>query len=343
MMFDQVNEDIKFFVQDKIRENITKIKMGRTAWNFRCPICGDSTKNRRMKRGWYYVATDSYHCFNAGCPANGCVSGVELVAFITASTPAAVKSEFFRSIRKNPGLVDQYKKSQAKLFAQMEIEVKRKKELQEVSAELQDTWIPLPESAAKYVEDRKISSAPNLPKSGFELYFDTEDERIVIPWRRGGELQFWQGRSTRDGQIPKYKGAVDRDKDVFNYDNIDESFPYIFCLEGALDAIWVKNGVAVGGVTLTEKQIDLLTRKLCDPVIMLDNNWVDQAAKQELEKICKNHVKQKVFIWPHGVKEKDINEYVMTRGKNPFFDDETFLKSRVFSGVRALFEMKMSR
>jgi len=342
-MFNQVNEDIKFFIQDKIRENITKIKMGRTSWNFRCPICGDSHKNRRMKRGWYYIATDSYHCFNAGCPANGSVSGVELVAFITSSTPAAVKSEFFKSLRKNPHLVDQYKRAQEKLFVQMEEEAKRKKEMSEIPAELQDSWVPLPEDIAKIVKDRKIMSAPNLPKNGFELFFDTEDNRIVIPWRRAGELVFWQGRAVRDGQQPKYKGAVDRDKDVFNYDNIDEDFQYVFCLEGALDAVWVKNGVAVGGVTLTDKQVDLLSKKLCTPVIMLDNNWVDSAAREELEKICKNHIKQKVFIWPRGIVEKDVNEYVINQKDNLFFSDSKFLESRVFNGARALMEMKLTK
>ena len=341
-MFD-INEDIKFFVQDKLRENVSKIKMGRTAWNFRCPICGDSRKNRRSMRGWYYVATDSYHCFNAGCPANGSVSGVELVAQLTGSTPAAVKSEFFRSVRKNPKLIDTYRVAQEKLLIKLTEENQRRQLASATAADLPDTWTDLPEDVERYVEARMLMKAPNLPKDDFELFFDVETERLVIPWRRRGELVFWQGRATKPDQQPKYKGAEGRDKDVFNLDSVDESFPYVFCLEGALDAIWVKNGVAVGGVSLTDKQSELLSKKLCVPVLMLDNNWVDAAAKNELEKICKNHVKHRVFIWPRGIPEKDVNEYVVSRKKNPFFEDLKFLESRVFCGARALMEMKLTR
>lgn len=35
--------------------------------NFACPICGDSIKNTRKRRGNIYLATLTYHCFNGDC------------------------------------------------------------------------------------------------------------------------------------------------------------------------------------------------------------------------------------------------------------------------------------
>lgn len=45
-------------------------EVGNKKWNFRCPICGDSKKNRNKKRGYIFWNQDKccfrYYCFNCG-------------------------------------------------------------------------------------------------------------------------------------------------------------------------------------------------------------------------------------------------------------------------------------
>jgi len=36
--------------------------------HFSCPLCDDRKVKKR--RGWYYIKTNSFFCWNAGCPAN---------------------------------------------------------------------------------------------------------------------------------------------------------------------------------------------------------------------------------------------------------------------------------
>ena len=38
-------------------------------FNFACPICGDSLKDERKKRGNLYLNTGMFHCYNDGCPS----------------------------------------------------------------------------------------------------------------------------------------------------------------------------------------------------------------------------------------------------------------------------------
>ena len=47
---------------------------------FRCPICGDSKKNKLKKRGYFYRNTGTYSCFN--CDIH--LSGYDLLKAITS-------------------------------------------------------------------------------------------------------------------------------------------------------------------------------------------------------------------------------------------------------------------
>jgi hypothetical protein len=110
-------------------------------------------------------------------------------------------------------------------------------------------------------------------------------------------------------------------------------------LEGAFDSIWVRNGVSIGSVTITNKQEAILNNYLCDIVLFFDNQFKDETSLKKSLKIAETNIHQKLFIWPENINAKDVNEYIIKYGENPF-NDENFLKKNTYSGVKALFKLK---
>ena len=315
-------KDIEFayFVQYKLQENIRKITRYNDRWNFKCPICGDSQKNSRSKRGWYYIKTNSYYCWNGGCAASEQgLPILKVLSLVCHQSMAELKLEYLKSLGKTSKKI--HKKEEVKVLPKQKVE-------------LLDSWIPIDDNIQKYIEHRRILEAPFAPKN-WQFYFDKKKKRLVIPWNINGKLKSYQLRAIYKNQTPKYLFPFNVDKPVFGIDNVDESFPYIFGLEGAFDSIWVKNGVAIGGLTPTENQINSIKSKLCDYVYMFDNQWADETSMKKSIKLATDDPYAKIFIWPHGTNCKDVNEFVIKQNKNPFVE-KTFLKKHIYSGVRAL-------
>ena len=156
-----------------------------------------------------------------------------------------------------------------------------------------------------------------------------------MPWIRDKKIKFWQTRATLKSQYPKYDSSEGSEKDIFNYDMIDITYPYIFMLEGAFDSIWVKNGIALAGVSITPHQSALLDTFNMTKVWMFDNQWQDKTAKDKSLKIFTGSQQDRVFIWPKEIKAKDINELILD---DPSFinrlSDVNWMSSNVYSGAR---------
>ena len=312
-------DQLPFYVQDKLPTIIRLNSKQKDKWNLRCPICGDSKKSVRKARGWYYLKTNSFYCFN--CETS--CSGIRLLSVIQNVDETEVRKEFFKTLG-SPKQIIQPKEEV--------IEVKKKE-----SFTIPDNWLST-DLVDKFIKMRKLDEAPFKP-SNWNLYFDKSKKRIVIPWIRNGQMRYYQLRAILPDQEPKYLFPPDTDKDIFGLDSIDDSLGIMFLLEGALDSVFVKNGIAIGGTTMTAKQETILEHYLSEKVLMLDNQNVDTTAMIKLEKIAKEFPNKKLFIWPKNIKEKDVNEYYINHGTNPFADI-SFLKSRIFFGLRALLEMK---
>jgi len=152
-------EDIEFayFVQDKLQENIRKITRYNDRWNFRCPIFGDSQKNSRSKRGWYYIKTNSYHCWNGGCSASEQgLPILKVLSLVCYQSIAELKLEYLKSLGKTSKKI--HKKEEVKVLPKQKVE-------------LLDSWIPIDEQIQKYINHRKILEAPFAPKN-WRFYFD---------------------------------------------------------------------------------------------------------------------------------------------------------------------------
>ena len=76
--------DIKEYMPEMVYEYVPNVKRIGNKLNFRCPICGDG-KKLSSKRGWFYIDTGSYFCWNAGCPGNAGMSGLMFLSAVSAA------------------------------------------------------------------------------------------------------------------------------------------------------------------------------------------------------------------------------------------------------------------
>ena len=62
------------YVDAKVWENLPESSLkscNNSEITFRCPICGDSKKNKLKKRGYFYRKTGTFYCFNCGTSMTG--------------------------------------------------------------------------------------------------------------------------------------------------------------------------------------------------------------------------------------------------------------------------------
>jgi hypothetical protein len=170
---------------------------------------------------------------------------------------------------------------------------------------------PYFKSALLYIKDRRLDRAVNKTSN---LYISLSDfihkNRLCIPfYDRKKKVAFYQSRSL-DNTNPKYLGKSGYDKTIFNLDQIDIEYPYIFIFEGPIDSMFVKNGVAAAGLTLTKSQsIQLSEFPLHKRIWVLDNPAMDDSSKNKIQELLNNG--ENVFKWPLGMSYKDFNEMAM--------------------------------
>ena len=323
MLFD--DSHISSYIESRLVDIVFPIYKNSVSWNFRCPICGDSKKSQRKRRGNYYPNNAMYICYNdPECSA----AGLNIIAKMTNTSFSEVYKDFLNYATK----------SQSTFFA------KKPRSTQEIGAKtcnkpvvVPSNWREISPKIVNYLNQRKIYEAPNAPMN-WHFYHDIEKDRLVIPWASDNGFTYYQERAIHEWQSPKYLFPFDTIKEVFGLSTLDESWPYIMVMEGAFDSIWVKNGTAIGGLLPTSYQKSILSQRFGETVMFFDNQRVDKSAKMATEKIAKNNAKLKLFIWPKMFVAKDVNEHITSTGSNPFFDED-FLISHTFTGIRALLEL----
>lgn len=328
-MLDLDESSVMLFVQEKLQENISPIKKAGLRWNFRCPVCGDSHKSVRKMRGNYYANNNSYYCFN--CDHSS--SGLWILTSLLGKELAEVKREFFEWCRRTSPTKFQTKETK---------KIELRPSLRPESFSIPENWIDIPDNIKPVIAIRRIFEAPYCPKN-WKLYFNTKTKRIVIPWFDVmGKICYWQERAISGKQTPKYLFPEGLQKPIFGLGSLDIEYQWMFMFEGVFDCIWMKNGVAIGGKSVTNHQESILSPLLFEKVYFLDNQWIDETGREESLKIAKNSPMTKMFIWPKEIKSKDLNSAAMSETERIFVEklkDGEFVKSRIMNGARAILEL----
>lgn len=299
-------------------------------YNFRCPLCGDSQKNKSKCRGYIYRKKNDYFymCHNCG-----------------AST------SFFNFLKQvDPNLVEEYQLERYKNSANTNLPEPEFSEFKTKPVFTKKLDLPTVESlpdehfAKKYVLGRMIPK-----KMHSELYyaddfkafvdsFDVEkdlkegDQRLIIPFfDKEGNLTGFQGRALGESKIRyitiKLMDDVPR---MFGINRVNEE-ESIYVFEGPIDSMFIKNSVAVASSALESAAEYLDKSKI---VLVFDNEPRNKEIVKLMEHAIDNHFN--VIVWPEMMQDKDINDMVLTG-----FDIEELhdiMEKHTFVNLRAKME-----
>ena len=199
------------------------------------------------------------------------------------------------------------------------------------------------------IKSRKLDTAVNRPDN---LYVSLTDKvhknRITIPFiNEHGEIEFYQTRTVKTSDLktkPKYLGKVGAEKTLFNIDKVSSDHDNVYIFEGPIDAFFVRNSVAVAGITergrsFTQRQEEQLTNTLkwYNKVWILDSQWGDRASMIKSEALLKQG--ETVFIWPEtlGKKYKDFNDLAIAANKDEI--SWKFIQKNTFHSLEGIVKM----
>jgi hypothetical protein len=151
----------------------------------------------------------------------------------------------------------------------------------------------------------------------------TEESRIVIPLYYNKSLIGIQGRSLNSNSIKYITVMFDDDApkiyglDDVNYDQT------VYVTEGPFDSTFIPNAIAMCGA-----DADVSKWGISDPVWIYDNEPRNAEINSRISNVISRG--ERVVIWPSGIKEKDINDMVLTG-----LDVKSIVESNIYSGLEA--------
>ena len=287
-------------------------------YNFRCPICGDSQRNKNKTRGYFYVVKNNtnFKCHNCGAS----LSFNNFLKQIDASLHKQYTLEKFKEGHTGKNFVVEEPK-----FEFNKPIFKKKLDLPKASE------IP---AAKEYLEKRKLNPEKFYFAHKFKEWtnrqkrtFDTigrDEPRIIIPmYDKQNNLIGFQGRSLVPNSVKYITVMLDEEAPkIYGLNEVDEQLP-IYVVEGPFDSTFVNNSVALCG-----SDGDVRCLEGSSVVFVYDNEPRNREIVNRISKCISRG--ERVVIWPSGIVEKDINDMVLS-GLNVM----DVLKSNTYSGLEA--------
>tara|TARA_B000000557_G_scaffold216680_1_gene183677 strand:- start:663 stop:1634 length:972 start_codon:yes stop_codon:yes gene_type:complete len=287
-------------------------------YNFRCPICGDSQKNKSKTRGYLYgVKADvNFRCHNCG-------ASMTLSNFLKTLDPVIHKQYVFERFKNNKtgrGTVVEEPKFDFKppQFAP-KVDLPRASENDAARLYLEKRLID--PKIFNYTPTFKKWVNTLVPNKFSDITYD--EPRIIIPLIYENQLIGFQGRALGPNSVKYITIMLDDDAPkIYGLDKINNEFP-VFVTEGPFDSTFVSNSIAMCGA-----DADVRKWGVSDPVWVYDN----EPRSNEIVKRISSTIDrgEKVVIWPSNINEKDIND--MTLAGHNVMD---VLNSNTYSGLTA--------
>ena len=275
-----------------------------------CPICREG-KSWNKKRRLYYVVKEEYiFCHNCGWSG----SPVKWVQEVTGKTYIEIINECKDIDVFNIPIEKEENKTPDKPPPSLPGDCINLYDETQCSFYNDDSMVT---HALVTCKERKLFSAVNKPKT---LWFSRNDfvhkNRIIIPFYDNNKIIFYQSRKLKQNRkdtMPKYLSKIGADKTVFNIDKVGNDIDYMFIFEGPIDSFFVKNGVAVGGISkgkscftkLQEQQIN--QKPFHKRIWVLDNQYCDNTAREKTFSLLSQG--ERCFVWPKELLQfKDFND-----------------------------------
>jgi predicted RNA-binding Zn-ribbon protein involved in translation (DUF1610 family) len=287
-------------------------------YNFRCPLCGDSQKNKNKTRGYIYPVKN-----NTNFKCHNCGASLSFNNFLKELDPTLHKQytlEKFKEGHTGRNFVVEEPK-----FEFTKPVFKKKLDLPKASE------VPI---AREYLEKRKLNPEKfyfahkfkewtNTQKQTFSNFYKDEC-RIIIPlYDTQSNLIGFQGRALESSPNKYITVMISDDAPkIYGLENVDSTKP-IYIVEGPFDSTLVENSVAMCGA-----DVDIGTFGWSDYIYVFDNEPRNREIVNRISKTINRG--DKVIIWPMIVRQKDINDMVLA-GLNVM----DVLKSNTYSGLEA--------
>ena len=308
--------DSKFVNLIAVRlEKFKKVKPG--LYNFRCPVCGDSKKNKSKTRGYLYsVKSDvNFRCHNCG-------SSMTFNNFLKKIDPVIHRQYIME--RFKGGLTGRATTVEDPKFEFKRPVFKRKINLPLCSEN---------KLASEYLKNRKLNPDKFYYSEDFSAFiksFDLDydalykERRIIIPLYYENKLIGFQGRAL-DPKSIKYITIMlnDDSPKIYGIDQVQKD-QNVFVTEGPFDSTFIRNSVAMCGA-----DADVRRWGVNNPVWIYDNEPRSREIVNRIRKTIESG--DPVVIWPSNIVEKDINDMVLSG-----HDVQTMVESNIYSGLEAL-------
>ena len=288
-------------------------------YNFRCPICGDSQKHKNKARGYFYqIKTNTnFKCHNCG-------ASLSFNNFLKQIDPTLHKQYTLEKFKEGHAggrnfVVEEPKFDFTKPVFKSKLDLPKASEVPIAREYLSKRRL----DPTKFYFAQKFQEWTNKQKQTFDNIVRDEC-RIVIPlYDTNSELIGFQGRSLVPNSI-KYITVMlnDNKPKIYGLEKINEREP-IFIVEGPFDSTLVENSIAMCG-----SDVDIRTYNWSDYIWVFDNEPRNREINNRVSKIIDRG--DKVVIWPNHIKQKDINDMVLSN-----IDVMSVLKSNTYSGLKA--------
>lgn len=298
-------------------------------YNFRCPYCGDSQKNKLKARGYVYRKSNDYFfiCHNCGKSTTFAkfleyVDGTSYKQYVLERYSSGetgnhnYKKPDFEYLKGNA-----YSRLQSTLDqpARDPAPVESVGRTSRAFAHYSVNHLPEEHYARDYIKKRKIpenfwGEILFVPK--FKDFLDKEfpdhgkdevpnDDRIVLLYtNERGEITNVAGRALSDTKIRYVTVKVSDEKKLFGLHRVQKE-NRIYVVEGQFDSFFLPNCVAsgdsnLGGVAAVFPELDV--------TLVYDNEPRNKDIVKQIEKsIDKGY---KVCLFPSSVLGKDINDMI---------------------------------
>ena len=284
-------------------------------YNFRCPICGDSKKNKTKTRGYLYTikADVNFRCHNCG-------ASMTFSNFLKEIDPVVHKQYVFERFKQ--GSTGRGTVVEEPVF---------KFEAPTFKSSIDLPLASTVDVSRIYLEKRKLDPTKLYYAERFVEYVNShkqsldvkEHPRIIIPLYYEKNLVGVQGRTLNSNSV-KYITTIfyDEAPKIYGLDNIRRDAP-VFVTEGPFDSTFILNSIAMCGADSDVRKWGVST-----PVWVYDN---EPRSKEITERISSAIARgDSVVIWPTGIEEKDINDMILAG-----HDVQSIVESNTYSGLEA--------
>ena len=294
-------------------------------YNFRCPICGDSQKQKNKARGYLYRVKNNtnYKCHNCGIS----VSFNNFLKSVDSETHKEYVFEKFKEGKTGKNFVTERPED---IFSK--VETSKPKFETKVKIDLPSAFNV--DVSKKYLEDRAIFNGEFYYAENFKEFVNSikpysfentkyGEERIVIPLYYEKKLIGVQGRALSTNPIKYLTIMMDEEAPkIYGYDEIRKDAP-VFITEGPFDSTFIPNAIAMCGA-----DVDVSGCGISNPIWVYDNEPRNREIVNRIARTIDRG--DSLVIWPSIVREKDLNDMVLA-GR----DVKNIVESNIYSGLEA--------